>query len=96
MTSDALENLMNEDRSFPPPPEFAAQANAGAGLYAEAASDRLGFWADQARQLQERRRRLPVGGRDRGPGGRRPLRVDRSLVQSESLLPHRQLGDLDF
>ena len=51
MTSDALENLMNEDRSFPPPPEFAAQANAGAGLYAEAASDRLGFWADQARQL---------------------------------------------
>ena len=51
MSNETLANLLHEDRSFPPPPEFAAQANAGAGLYAEAASDRLGFWADQARQL---------------------------------------------
>ncbi|MFI0433033.1 MAG: acetate--CoA ligase [Candidatus Nanopelagicales bacterium] len=51
MTSDALENLMNEERSFPPPPEFVEQANAGPELYAQATADRLGFWAEQARQL---------------------------------------------
>ena len=51
MTSDALENLSHEDRSFPPPPEFAAAANAGAELAAAAAADRLGFWADRAREF---------------------------------------------
>ncbi len=51
MTSDALENLSHEDRSFPPPAEFAAAANAGVELYARAADDRLGFWADQAREF---------------------------------------------
>ncbi|MDQ1308579.1 MAG: acetyl-CoA synthetase [Actinomycetota bacterium] len=51
MTSDALENLSHEDRSFPPPAEFAAAANAGVDLYARAADDRLGFWADQAREF---------------------------------------------
>jgi acetyl-CoA synthetase len=51
MTSEALENLMHEDRSFPPSPVFAAQANAGSDLYAEASADRLAFWADQARRL---------------------------------------------
>ena len=49
MTTDAVENLMHEERSFPPPAEFAAQANATAELYEAAAADRLGFWADQAR-----------------------------------------------
>ncbi len=51
MTSDALENLSHEDRSFPPPAEFAAAANAGTDLYTRAATDRLGFWADQAREF---------------------------------------------
>ncbi|MBD9698021.1 acetate--CoA ligase [Flavimobilis sp. GY10621] len=46
-----LENLLHESRSFPPSPEFAAQANAQPALYEAAAADRLGFWADQARDL---------------------------------------------
>ncbi|WP_210480389.1 acetate--CoA ligase [Naasia sp. SYSU D00948] len=40
-----------EDIVFDPPAEFAAQAVATADLYARAAADRLGFWADQARSL---------------------------------------------
>jgi acetyl-CoA synthetase len=49
--STPLENLLAEDRRFPPPPEFAAQANVGPDLYDRAAADRLGFWAEQARSL---------------------------------------------
>ena len=49
--TQGLENLLTEDRSFPPSSEFAAQANAGADLYAWANADRPGFWADQARDL---------------------------------------------
>src|SRR5699024_1598847 len=40
-----------EDRSFAPPGEFAAQANATAELYDQAEADRLGFWADQAQRI---------------------------------------------
>ena len=47
----ALENLLVEDRRFPPSAAFAAQANAKGELYARAAADRVGFWADQARDL---------------------------------------------
>lgn len=50
-TSTPLENLLAESRSFPPSPEFAAQANARSEMYSWAASDRLGFWAEQARSL---------------------------------------------
>jgi acetyl-CoA synthetase len=46
-----LENLLSESRRFPPSAEFAAQANAQSDLYAWAAADRVGFWADQAREL---------------------------------------------
>jgi len=46
-----LENLLSENRRFPPSAEFAAQANAQSDLYAWAAADRVGFWADQAREL---------------------------------------------
>lgn len=49
--STPLENLLAEERRFPPPPEFAAHANARADLYETAAADRLAFWADQARSL---------------------------------------------
>jgi acetyl-CoA synthetase len=46
-----IENLLHESRSFPPSPEFANQAVAKADLYGQAAKDRLGFWADKAREL---------------------------------------------
>ncbi|WP_028045175.1 acetate--CoA ligase [Cellulomonas sp. URHE0023] len=46
-----LENLLTEERRFPPSPEFAERANAQQGLYAWANSDRPGFWAEQAREL---------------------------------------------
>ena len=49
--SDALANLLQEDRAFPPTAEFAAQANAGPEMYAEADRDRLAFWAKQAERL---------------------------------------------
>jgi acetyl-CoA synthetase len=48
---EAIENLSHEDRVFPPTPEFAARANATPALYDEAAADRLGFWAEEARTL---------------------------------------------
>ncbi len=49
--SPALDNLLTESRTFPPSPEFAAQANATAQLYADADADREGFWAKQAEHL---------------------------------------------
>jgi acetyl-CoA synthetase len=49
--SPALDNLLNESRTFPPSDEFAAQANAKADLYAEADADREEFWAKQAERL---------------------------------------------
>ncbi|NUS40169.1 MAG: acetate--CoA ligase [Terrabacter sp.] len=50
-TAPSLENLLHETRAFPPSPAFAGQANAQPSLYEEAKADRLGFWADQAREL---------------------------------------------
>ncbi len=52
MSHDAIENLSHEDRSFAPSAEFAAQANATAALYDEAAADRLAFWERQAGELE--------------------------------------------
>ena len=46
-----IRELSHEDRSFAPPGEFAAQANATAELYDQAEADRLGFWADQAQRI---------------------------------------------
>ena len=37
--------------TYPPPEEFAKQANATADLYKAAEADRLGFWAEQANRL---------------------------------------------
>ena len=48
---ETLDNLSQENRTFMPSPEFAANANAKAGIYEEAEEDRLGFWAKQAREL---------------------------------------------
>jgi acetyl-CoA synthetase len=47
----SLSNLSHEDRTFPPPDEFAAQANATSDLYDDAGKDRLAFWEEQARAL---------------------------------------------
>ena len=49
--SEALSNLLSENRMFPPSPQFAAQANAQPEMYARAAADRLGFWEEQACRL---------------------------------------------
>jgi acetyl-CoA synthetase len=49
-TSPEIENLLAERRTYPPSPEFAAQANATAGLYEEAERDFEGFWAKLARE----------------------------------------------
>jgi acetyl-CoA synthetase len=49
--SNTIDNLLHEGRRFPPSDEFAANAVARAELYERAAADRLGFWADQSREL---------------------------------------------
>jgi len=46
-----LENLLHENRVFPPTPQFAADANATRALVESAKADRLGFWAEQAGRL---------------------------------------------
>jgi acetyl-CoA synthetase len=46
--SKAIENLLSENRSFPPPSEFTAQANAQPGIHEEAASDPEAYWMKQA------------------------------------------------
>jgi acetyl-CoA synthetase len=51
VTTDALSNLLQENRRFEPSAEFAAAANAQASLYDEAAKDPLAFWDKQARAL---------------------------------------------
>ncbi|MDH6531882.1 acetyl-CoA synthetase [Aurantimicrobium minutum] len=49
--SNNIDNLMHEDRRFPPRDEFIAQAIGTADLYTDSAADRLGFWDSQAKQL---------------------------------------------
>ena len=44
----AIENLLREERTFAPPKEFAAAANAGPEIYQEADDDWLAFWHRQA------------------------------------------------
>ena len=51
MSADSIDNLLREDRRFPPPEGFAQTAIATPDLYDAAAQDRLGFWAAQAREL---------------------------------------------
>jgi acetyl-CoA synthetase len=46
-----LENLLQEDRRFPPPERLAVAANVPAGAYDAARADRLGFWEAAARRL---------------------------------------------
>ncbi len=51
MSEEALENLLHEDRTFPPDPDFAAAANLSASAYEAATEDRLDFWDQQAQRL---------------------------------------------
>ncbi|NVN00806.1 acetate--CoA ligase, partial [Arthrobacter sp. SDTb3-6] len=48
---DALENLLTENRQFPPSADFAANAVIKAGEYDAANADRPAFWGRQAREL---------------------------------------------
>src|SRR3989442_1146156 len=52
-TERTIEALFDERRTFPPPPEFAKNANANdPGIYARAAADFEDFWAEQAGLLE--------------------------------------------
>ena len=48
--TDQIDTLLSEQRRFPPPAGFAAQANGTRALY-DAARDPEAFWAEQARAL---------------------------------------------
>ena len=52
MSEPTIEDYYNENRTFPPSQQFQENALiADRSLYEEAAADRLGFWARQAREL---------------------------------------------
>lgn len=51
VSNESLANLLKEERRFEPPADLAAHANVTAAAYEQAAADRLGFWAEQARRL---------------------------------------------
>jgi acetyl-CoA synthetase len=49
--TETLDNLLHEDRRFPPPEDLAANANVTAETYRQAEEDFEGFWAEQAKRL---------------------------------------------
>ncbi len=51
VSNESLANLLKEERRFAPPADLAAHANVTAAAYEQAAADRLGFWAEQAKRL---------------------------------------------
>ena len=50
-TSATIRNLLTENRRYPVPEAFAAQANLDATWWAHAAADPVAFWAEQAKRL---------------------------------------------
>ncbi len=50
--TDQIDTLLIEQRRFPPPPAFAAQAQAQPAIYRDAERDRLAFWAARAAELE--------------------------------------------
>ena len=51
-TGKAIEVLLTEDRLFPPPKSFKERAHTkDPSIYEKAASDRLRFWEDFAKEL---------------------------------------------
>ena len=53
--SPTIDALFSEDRKFPPPPDFAAQANCDASIY-DQAKDVESFWTKQAERVTWRKR----------------------------------------
>jgi acetyl-CoA synthetase len=51
MSSNSIDSLLSETRRFAPSEEFATRSINDPALYDKAKSDRLGFWAEQAREL---------------------------------------------
>jgi acetyl-CoA synthetase len=52
MAPDAIEGLLEEDRRFPPPPDFDCRTGiTDDSLHVRAAADPEAFWAEQARSL---------------------------------------------
>lgn len=51
LSVETLANLTQEDRRFPPSPQFVEQANVRAEVYAEADADRVAFWEHAADRL---------------------------------------------
>ena len=51
MPTNSIDSLLHESRRFPPTAEFSAQSVTRSGIYDDAKTDRVGFWADQAREL---------------------------------------------
>ncbi|TAL45114.1 MAG: acetate--CoA ligase [Salinibacterium sp.] len=51
MPENSIDSLLRESRLFPPSNDFAATSVASPELYERAAADRLGFWAETAREL---------------------------------------------
>src|SRR5690606_3596289 len=48
-----FDDLLHEERHFPPPPDFAARAIVkDLSLYERAEADFEGFWAEQAKELE--------------------------------------------
>ena len=48
----AIETLLLEQRRFPPPPDFAVQANVNdPAIYEQAAADPQAYWAGEAAKL---------------------------------------------
>jgi acetyl-CoA synthetase len=50
--TQSIEALFKETRTFAPPPEFAAQANAQPGIHEDAERDYLAFWKSWADKLE--------------------------------------------
>ena len=50
MAENSIDSLLQEHRRFPPSEAFSAQSVASRDLYSDARSDRLEFWATQARE----------------------------------------------
>jgi len=51
-TINTIEAMFHEKRHFPPPPEFARQANAQPGIYEEAERDHEAYWKSWADKLE--------------------------------------------
>lgn len=53
--SDAIENLLHEERRFDPPGKFTAEANAQRGIHEEASADPMAFWAKESEKIEWRK-----------------------------------------